>query len=111
VGDTIQRRKPDFGPDKASGSGYVTRDERDNAVWQWAGEREQLAGNFSHLGLSLEGGAALPEGPGRSPATIPGVNPYRRDRIDKPRRGRPRDLRALSRHIEQQRKRGKGEDC
>jgi len=110
VGDTIKRRKPDFGPGKASRSGYVTRDEHGNAVWQWAGEREELAGNFSHLGLSLEGGAAQPEGPGRSQATVPGVNPYQSDRTEKPRRGKPRDLRALSRHIEQQRKRAKGED-
>jgi hypothetical protein len=109
--DTIKQRKPDFESIKSAPSGRVTRDERGNAVWDWAGAREEINGNVEHLGLAVESTAAPPDArTGHDQAAKSGYGPYLSDPAGKAQGGKRRDLRALSRHIEQQRQRAKNQD-
>lgn len=109
--DTIKQRKPDFKAIKSAPSGRVTRDERGNAVWDWAGEREEINGNVEHLGLAVDDTAALPDATtARGQPAKSEFEPYLRDSTGKAQGGKRRDLRALSRHIEQQRQRAKDQD-
>jgi hypothetical protein len=109
--DTIKQRKPDFKSVKPAPSGQVTRDERGNAVWDWAGEREEINGNVEHLGLAIEGTTAPPDARTAKGQPAKAVfEPYLRDSAGKAQGGKRRDLRALSRHIEQQRQRAKDQE-
>jgi hypothetical protein len=108
VVDTARLRKPIFVATNASFSGRVVRDERGIAVWQWNHDREEANGSLHHLALSVE------DDPKSSNAKIKprpaaSKSPYDIDRTENSKRRQKRDLRALSRHIAEQRKRGDGE--
>ena len=96
--------RPRGAKEDASPSGRVTHDEKGNAVWQWGQAREEPHGSLDHLGLSIEGAApAIPAVQRRASAGA-GYDPYQRDRAAPAPQGKRRDLRALSRHIELQRR-------
>ncbi len=87
-----------------TGSGRVTHDERGNAVWSWGNEIEP---DFAVDATDL---AVLPDpvnarGPmiGRS-AMNTGFNPYQSGLVQREERAPRRDLRELSRWIEQRNK-------
>jgi len=87
-------------------SGRVTRDERGNAVWKWKEGREEAQGSVNHLGLSLADDVSTTDtnlGANREAPKM-GSNPYQSDAAGKPKSPKRTDLRALSRHIELQRK-------
>jgi hypothetical protein len=107
VVDTVKQRKPDFASVKSSPSGCVSRDDRGNAVWQWGRGREEMHGNVNHLGLTV-GDDSQPPDTNSQPLKSVG-NPYNSGPVEHTRRGARQDLRALSRQIEQQRKRAKDE--
>ena len=108
--DTAKRRKPNFAAINASPSGRVTRDEHGNAVWQWGHNREEMHGSVNHLGLSVDDGPQSPSANAKERTEPPDHNPYDSGPTEQQKRGKQRDLRALSRHIEEQRKRAKGEN-
>ena len=98
------RRGP--GSKAPSPSGQVTRDERGNAVWKWSAGREEAQGSINHLGLSIvdeTSPRATNLGVNREAPKM-GGNPYQSNPVEKPKRPKKTDLRALSRHIELQRK-------
>jgi hypothetical protein len=111
VVDTVKQRKPAFASINSSPSGCVSRDERGSAVWQWDGNREEMHANVDHLGLTVADDQQQTETDTKSnsqPAS-PAGNPYNSDLVKPTPRGTRKDLRALSRQIEQQRMRMKDE--
>jgi hypothetical protein len=106
VVDTAKMRRPDFASESSVPSGSVTHDERGNAVWQWAGDVRDVPTALVDAGLSLTGSSASPTDPANV-ATTParsGYDPYASGLIEKSKRARKRDLRALSREIEKRKK-------
>jgi hypothetical protein len=105
VSDTARLQQPHFPPvQDSSPSGCVRRDERGNAVWEWAHEAptDEL---LQRAGLAIADDAA-PAG-GNAPinrvAAAQGYNPYQSGLIDRQRtaRARRRDLQELSNSIKQ----------
>jgi hypothetical protein len=102
--DTIKLQRPSF--DAESGvTGRVGRDDRGNAVWQWADEIADVA--IGNTGLSV---TDEPPPPGslkiNKLAARVGYNPYESGLIERRPVGRKRDLRELSKWIELRRQRG-----
>jgi hypothetical protein len=106
--DTAKRRKPGFIPLEGSASGRITRDDLGNAIWEWDGKREETNGSFQHLGLSIEGHEPAPEVQVPKSRSKIGYDPYQMPKSPNPTAEKPKpakkDLRALSRHIELQRR-------
>lgn len=129
VGDTIKIRKPDFSKRLEKPSGRVVHDDRGAAVWHWSKDGHESALNLNPAALTLvddspaaaaaaapalaparaatdwsrmtvETGAAPVHKPPRA-ATTP-YSPASPERDAGPRK--PRDLRALSKWIELQRR-------
>jgi hypothetical protein len=101
VVDTVKMRRPDFSAANADPTGHVTRDDRGNAVWQWARDVNAVP-RLEHSGLSIVEDEATPLGTVRlnKVATKSGYNPYESGLIEKKGRARKRDLQELSRWIE-----------
>jgi len=110
VSDTHKLKRPEFAPaEDSSPSGYVKRDDRGNAVWEWASD-------------ALSDGVPCPTGlavvddtpPEATAATVNrdaariGYNPYQDDLGERKPNERPRkrDLQALSRWIQLRKQRG-----
>ncbi len=108
MGDTIKIRRPELRDQADHPSGRVARDDRGNAVWKWAGHEEELPVDLEMPTLSLADEPPLPLGGVRlnKVATRSGYNPYESGLIPKKAPRKKRDLRELSRWIEQQKKRG-----
>jgi hypothetical protein len=116
VVDTVKIYRPEFefAEQADNPSGHVGRDDRGNAVWQWAGREAASPVNLEMPTLSLaDEEPPTPLGNARlnTVATKAGYNPYESGLILKKDRPRRRDLRQLSRWIEQQKKRGAAEDA
>jgi len=93
--------------DPENPSGRVARDERGNAIWQWAARDVDPAADVDVATLSLQdeppsllGNAKL-----NTLAAKNGYNPYESGLIEKKLRPKRRDLRELSKWIEAQKRR------
>jgi hypothetical protein len=128
VGDTIKIRKPDFSKRLEKPSGRVVHDDRGAAVWHWSKDGHESALNLNPAALTLVDDSPAPAAaaaptvvpvladtdwsrmtvetgaaPERRPhAVATPYSPARHDRDAGPRK--PRDLRALSKWIELQRR-------
>lgn len=89
-------------------SGRVARDDRGNAVWQWKASEDEHPVSLKNVELSLVDEPLL--GPGaikvNRVAARNGYNPYESGLILKKQRAKKRDLRELSRWIEQKKQLG-----
>jgi len=104
--DTVKHRKPKFHEPELAPSGRVTHDDRGNALWEWHGNREEVHGNFYHLGLAVQDSELAAKKP--SDETVKsGEALYKVDHSAQDKPFKRRHLRALSRHIAEQRKRAK----
>ena len=97
-------RKPGFAPvEDSSPSGRVRRDDRGNAVWEWA-RNGQTEERLAHAGLAIADEAPPVSGNVviNRVAARSGYNPYQSGLIDRNGKARPpkRDLRQLSKWIE-----------
>jgi hypothetical protein len=112
VVDTVKTRSAEFEGHSDYPSGRVARDERGNAVWQWSGHEEALPVDLEMPTLSLaeEPPSLLGSAKLNKVAAKSGYNPYESGMILKKDRPRRRDLRELSRWIEQQKQRGVDDD-
>lgn len=109
--DTVKLRKPKFAKAKVISSGRVKHDSRGNALWEWSENREEVNGSLDHLGLAVQDLAPTGDANGNHDQSAePAKSPYQVDHSgqDKPRKRR--DLRALSRHIAEQRQRAQDKD-
>jgi hypothetical protein len=109
--DTVKQRKPPFAGDKSIPSGRVKHDSHGNALWEWNGEREEANGNLDHLGLQVQDSAPAGNGKGDKDQTKKSVRSlYQIDHSGQEGPRKPRDLRALSRHIAGQRRQPKNKE-
>ncbi len=110
--DTVKMQRPHFFADGQSPSGHVAHDDRGNAIWTWSEEidhqeplryatnfeisdqssdsRVVTTGNGQHVQVSAKGG----------------YNPYESGFVKGADAPRKRDLKALSKWIEERRQRG-----
>jgi hypothetical protein len=110
--DTIKMRRPiiaDTGEGLTTGvTGRVDHDDRGNAVWEWAKNIPGAA--LEHTGLAIvEDEQPLPLATVKlnKVAAKAGYNPYESGLIEKKKAAsKKRDLRELSRWIEQKKQRG-----
>jgi hypothetical protein len=105
--DTVKLRRPVFGGASAGTTGRVGRDDRGNAVWEWAGDVADPS--LEQAGLAIIDEAPLPQANVRINrlASRSGYNPYESGLIErKGSRVKRRDLHELSRWIEQRKARG-----
>jgi hypothetical protein len=84
-----------------TGSGHVTHDDRGNAVWSWDSHSE-YAVSAVDLAVVADAGENRPMVAHSS--TYAGFNPYQSGLVQKEARAPRRDLRELSRWIEQRNK-------
>jgi len=111
VSDTHKLKHPRFAPiEDSSPSGYVKRDERGNAVWEWASHA--LSGGVpcppADLAVIDDAPRAAKTAAINRAAAGNGYNPYQDDLAERQptERARKRDLRALSKWIQLRKQRG-----
>jgi hypothetical protein len=101
-------RRPEFGVVGEGVSGRVGHDDRGNAVWEWA--RDRVDAPLAHTALSIvEDEQPLPLATVKlnKVAAKAGYNPYESGLIERKKvASKKRDLRELSRWIEQRKLRG-----
>ena len=104
--DTAKNRRPRFPADRRDPSGRVARDDRGNAFWQWKANVDEHPVTLKNVELSLVDDG--PVGPGAVKVNPVGqrngYDPYESGLLTKKKRAQKRDLRELSRWIEQQKK-------
>jgi hypothetical protein len=92
--------------EKTSPRGHVTHDARGNAVWSWNVEPSVNQVRATDLSLEVPDAELLRGGRAghtiNTAATAVGYNPYESGLLNKQARPKKRDLRELSRWIEQQ---------
>ena len=112
--DTVKMRRPifaDLGDGLSTGvTGRVDHDDRGNAVWAWAKNLPRAA--IEHTGLAIvddDRPAPLGNAKLNKVAAVGGYNPYESGLVEKKRAAKTqRDLRELSKWIEQQKTRRGG---
>ena len=102
--DTIKMRKPDFSKLLTQPSGRVVRDELGNAVWDWSQRGRETAENLVGAVLTVAEQPGDAERSEAAPQIGGGYDPYGAGPRARSSGHTQRDLRALSRSIEDTRR-------
>ena len=110
--DTVKMRRPHFFGEGTAPSGHVAHDDRGNAIWQWSEEvlhqePARYAANFE-ISDQSDDSRLVTTGSGQhmQVSAKGGYNPYESGFVMGAEAPRKRDLKALSKWIEERRQRG-----